>query len=178
MRLKCLLAVASFVLAPGAFAQVSPSVGLVLSPSGDGMLSASFQSSVNGFFLDSFTFTPSALSGEVSVSLMPGSGPINFTTALLNGDGFSFDPDAGSSTFSFHSMANAAQPLALQILGFAGDASTLTAMAETYTGTISVSTVAAVPEPATYALMLAGLGLVGALLQRRQRKEKLPVRSV
>lgn len=38
----------------------------------------------------------------------------------------------------------------------------------TFNGTLSGLTVSAVPEPQTYALMMAGLGLVGAMARRRK----------
>ena len=39
-----------------------------------------------------------------------------------------------------------------------------------YSGSISDFSVTAVPEPETYALMLAGLGLVGGIARRRKQK--------
>ena len=38
-----------------------------------------------------------------------------------------------------------------------------------YTGSISSSTVSPVPEPETYAMLLAGLGLMGAIARRRNK---------
>ncbi|MBA2659075.1 MAG: PEP-CTERM sorting domain-containing protein [Nitrosospira sp.] len=34
-------------------------------------------------------------------------------------------------------------------------------------GPISVSSVSAIPEPETYAMLLAGLGMIGAMVRRR-----------
>lgn len=127
---------------------------------------------VDGFFLDTFAFTPAAVSGNVSVNLVPLDTSINFYSALLNGIGFSFLPESGLANFSFQSMVSSDQPLLLQVLGFSGDANTLTAAAGSYRGTISVATAAAVPEPETIALLLTGLAFVG-YMGRRKRQSSL-----
>lgn len=170
MRIKYLVAAATFAFASVSFAQESPPIGLVLNPSAGGRLSTTFQRSVNGFFLDTFTFTPSAVSGNVSVNLMPASGPINFFSALLNGQGFSFFPENGNTAFSFQSMVDATQPLVLQVLGFGGSAEDLTAAAASYSGSVTVNPIAAIPEPETYALMLGGLAMLSAWAKRRRRR--------
>lgn len=145
-----------------------PPIQLVLSPSGPGMFSTTFMQNVNGFFLDTFVFSPPVnFSGTVMVNLVP-AGPINFAAALLNNEGFSYFPETDPTNFKFTATVNSAMPLTLQVLGFAGDALTLTAMSASYTGTIT-ATVAAIPEPETYALMLAGLALLGAWSRRRKQ---------
>jgi hypothetical protein len=104
----------------------------------------------------------------VTVTLAPRSGQVGFLAALLNGEGFGYLPESGQSTFAFQSMATADMPLSLTVFGFSGDAESLTESTGSYTGNIAVQTVAAIPEPETYALMLAGFGLMG-LMKRRPR---------
>ena len=122
MILKALAAAALAVSAAASMAQETPPISLVLSPSGAGTSMASFERVANGFFLDTFTFTPAAVSGNVSVDLVPASGSISFFSALLNGQGFSFLPENGDTHFRFQSVVGSDQPLQLQVLGFAGDA--------------------------------------------------------
>ena len=164
------IATAALVVATGTVAQESEPAPIVLplTASAAGM-AASFQSTVNGVFLDTYTFLPASVMGNVSVTLTPLSGPVNFTVALLNGEGFGFDPDAGSSTFSFQSFSTGQAPLQLQVLGFGGDAEAFTPMQAAYRGTVTVQAITAIPEPSTYALLLAGLAATGLVERKRQR---------
>ena len=62
-------------------------------------------------------------------------------------------------------------PLTLTVLGFAGDPfGDTTALSAGYGGRITFNAVAAVPEPETYGLMLAGLGALGLALRRSRTK--------
>ena len=162
MKLKMLVTATMLALSgTAAFAQ-DATIPLLLTASGPGTLSTTFQRTVTGLFIDTFSFTPSTFSGAVAVSLFPVAGSINFVSALLNGNGFSFLPENGSLNFEFQSTVAADMPLLLQVFGYAGDALTLTDMTATYGGTITARAVSAVPEPATYGLMLAGLVMLGA----------------
>lgn len=168
MNLQALAAAAVLSLASTvSLAQpVEPPVALVLAPSGPGTLGTSFERSVSGLFVDTFTFTPSTFTGSVAVNLTSLSGPVNFFSALLNGERFSFLPESGQTSFAFQANVTAAMPLELTVLGFAGNADTLTAASGAYRGTI----VAVIPEPETYALMLGGLAAIGAMARRGRRK--------
>lgn len=143
---------------------VTASHAVTLTPTGGGGYTGTFASNVDGSFTDTFTFDPSSVAGDVKIDLTP-SGPVNFFTALLNDQGFSYLPESSGPSFDFEGIVTADQPLQLQVFGFAGDASTLTAMDASYSGSI---TIAAVPEPAMLALLFAGLGVV-TLSARRKR---------
>ena len=153
----------------GALAAVSLAAGaqtVTLSPTAGGGFTGSFAQTANGSFLDTFTFTPGAVSGNVMVTLTDASGPINFFTAILNGQGFGFMPESGGTAFVFDATVTADQPLQLLITGFAGDASTLTPADASYQGAFTISTV---PEPQNIALLLAGVGVVVAAARWRRR---------
>jgi hypothetical protein len=107
-----------------------------------------------GFFADSSFFSvagPSKVTGDTN------SGGIVWSAALLtNGVNYSkFDtnPDNG---FTFTGLSTGAYTLTLigTGAGFSG-----------YGGSFTVS---AVPEPSTYALLLAGIGMVGFVASRRR----------
>jgi hypothetical protein len=131
-------------------------------------LSTTFERAVSGLFVDTFTFTPATFAGDVSVSFTSLSGPVNFFAALLNGQGFSFLPESGQALFAFQTAVTADMPLELTLLGFAGNAETLMDASGVYRGTIT----AAIPEPETYALMFAGLAVIGAVARRRTRRSQ------
>ena len=153
----------------GALAAVSLAAGaqtVALSPTAGGGFTGSFVQAANGSFFDTFTFTPGAVSGDVTVTLTDAAGPINFFTAILNGQGFGFTPESGDTAFVFNANVTADQPLQLFVTGFAGDASTLTAADASYQGEFTISTV---PEPQNAALLLAGIGLVAAAVAWRRR---------
>ena len=153
----------------GALAAVSLAAGaqtVMLSPTAGGGYTGSFVQAANGSFFDTFTFMPGAVSGNVTVTLTDADGPINFFTAILNGQGFGYMPESGDSAFVFNATVTADQPLQLLVTGFAGDASTLTAADASYQGVFSISTV---PEPQDVALLLAGLGVVAGAARWRRR---------
>lgn len=171
MNLKKLAASAVlFMTASVSFAQGAAPIQLTLTSSGPNMLGTTFERSVTGLFVDVFSFLPPSVSGTVSVSLVPLDTSVSFFAALLNNEGFSKFPEDGPPTFMFQSIVNATVPLSLTVFGYAGNPLTLTDASGRYSGSVQVLTVTPIPEPETYALMMAGLLALGAIKRRSVRR--------
>lgn len=107
------------------------------------------------FLTDTLQFSLAADAAVTAFSDAPGA-VINF----LAMPGFVFNPPAGGSPLTQNLLAGSYQVVFKSAIGSTGS----------FTGGITVAgaPVAAVPEPETYALMLAGLALVGFSARRRQ----------
>jgi hypothetical protein len=118
---------------------------------------------VLGNFTDTYTFTYSGAAGDAFGffgNLKNPVGDINFSSASLDGTAIptlNFGPISGSA-FVLVPVAGAIE---LIIKG-----STVSGVAS-YAGTLSV--LSAVPEPATYGMMLGGLALLGVAARRRKQ---------
>jgi len=122
-------------------------------------------------FTDTFTFNvdpidPSPLKWQADASLVTtnlGSSVhnIDFTSASLNGVPLTLSP-TGDFEFGNLSTTNFLNgPLILTVTGHSGAEGGQFA---SYSGTMNISLV---PEPETYAMLLAGLGLLGFMARRR-----------
>ena len=115
-----------------------------------------------GSFTDTFTFTqPGITSASVSVvTIGAGVADIDFISAMLNGQPLTLTTDAGGFVELMYTPSSLALtgPLTLTIKGTSGSNAS-------YSGTLNVT---AVPEPESYALLLAGLGVLGFVARRRR----------
>jgi hypothetical protein len=120
-----------------------------------------------GAFMDVFTFTPSATSGSYAWTAVSNlsftlDDKIIFTGGDLNGNLLTFGslPVMGG-TYSYAGLLQTpvSGPLTLTIYG--------TSTGGAYGGNFTVN-MAPVPEPATYGMMIAGLGILAMFARRRK----------
>jgi hypothetical protein len=83
---------------------------------------------------------------------------------ILRANGFEVAPD-GTAYAAFNLDSGNALTSGLYTVNLATGAATAVG---TFNGTLSGLTISAVPEPGTYAMLLAGLGVVGFMIRRRQ----------
>ena len=167
MKIKSLVAATAIAVAgiTNSFAAVS-----TLSPS------ASFSNVVSGAFIDNYSFnlgTASTVATALTnVEVVMGSfsfGKITNFSALLNGLSIfnlsslssSTPPVTVTTQILSGSSALPAGVFTLQVSGNAGSGAS-------YGGSIVA---APVPEPETFAMLLAGLGMMGSIAMRRNKKK-------
>lgn len=145
---------------------------LTLNPTGPNKFGAVFTNpSGDGFFVDTFYFAALPSSSTVFVSLFGLGDPIQFLTAAIETDDLNpsqsvgFAP--GQDLVKFQGTVGANTTFHLVVTG----ASTLLGVDGLPFGPVSYggAVIAAVPEPDTYALLIAGLVGVGAAVRRTQR---------
>ena len=166
MKLKSVLATA--VLAAASFNASAAVYNLgVLSPSGfDSLIGSSEKFGAGVAINDTWTFellAPSSTSFAAVQTFAVTAGQILNFSAVLNSTGFgSPTAGAGSQTLSWTGPL-AAGIYSVNITGTTGLANSV------YGATVSAIP-SAVPEPETYAMMLGGLALMGAVARRKAKK--------
>lgn len=114
-----------------------------------------------GVFSDTFNFT--GVTGNFNVNLglfsfgLSAAQNIDFTSVIFNGTPLTISNGLFVSTANTLANLNVNTPFTLTVNGISGSNAS-------YSGVLNAS---AVPEPETYTLMLAGLGLVGFATRRK-----------
>lgn len=136
---------------------------------------------LSGTFTDTFSFSYTGdaiidvwLNTSVSLSKLA-TQQIVFTSATLNGMALSIDPSVttGGTRFSSASLYEtpASGSFTLVVNGYAGLlGSNNQLISASYSGGLNVFPTTPVPEPESYALMLAGLGVIGFVARRRRQR--------
>ena len=166
---KILLAamLASTVMA-GASAAYADTFTLTLPPpAADGSISASYgRGGITGAFSDTWNFTlPAGLTSATISSIMTvNTNNVNFTSVTLNGVSFLVDSTGSFESRHIFDQATLSGPQTLVVTGTLNNGTGTGA----YGGVVSFSP--AVPEPATWALMILGVGLAGGALRVNRRR--------
>lgn len=166
MKLYAFAAVAALSVAAPATAQTV--ITLTGTPSAmSGTFGNQPVAGVGGAFSDSYIFTLGQQSdvGAVLTSIgFTNSTNIDFTSVLLNGKALTINNGVVDFAFTGSPINFAAGPVSLVVNGLQfGEGS--------YSGVIAA--VAAVPEPATWAMMIGGFGMIGGVMRRRAYKTKV-----
>ncbi|MES2118521.1 MAG: FxDxF family PEP-CTERM protein [Pseudomonadota bacterium] len=163
MKLRALLLATMLAASTGTVLAEDLTSNVAMSTVSTGIYTAHFGADHNyaGAFTDTFTFNPdvgpSIANAVIQTLSLFGNNNINFTGAALNGNALTLSP-TGAYEWGMLDPVAVSGTLVLTVMG-----NTITPSAS-YSGDINV---AAVPEPASYGMLLAGLGIVGFLARRR-----------
>ncbi|MCX7291370.1 FxDxF family PEP-CTERM protein [Janthinobacterium sp.] len=173
MKLKSLIAVALLSAASIGAAQAT-AYNVDLSNTTGNLWTGGFSATPSplGAFTDTFTFTPDATFGSTAQAFLANlsvtgsdASSINFSGANLNG--IALTGFGGPTVFGYAQGQVLAQtsllfngPMVLTVMGSSNGGS--------YGGTFNLN-LAPVPEPETYGMLLAGLGVLGFLARRRKQ---------
>lgn len=160
MKLKHIAAAAVLAVSGSAFAVVPGSLGAI-----DNLPIIIGNAVAPGIFQDLYNFSitdPGTLYGSVIATNYAGYNIAGLAVSLLDSSFTQIGAvDNTPTSFTFSGLA--AGTYSLNVIGFATGAT-----GGLYGGSFVVAT-APVPEPETYALMLAGLGVIGFMASRRKQ---------
>lgn len=130
-----------------------------------------------GGFEDTFRFkasTPSLFEFSLVTMGADADQLVSFSSVWLNGTQLTLTPVPGSAGVTYGNLSTPITgDLVLTVKGFAGG--TLSAgspVAASYSSTFNLVPASAVPEPQSYALFLAGLGLMVVMLNKRRKQRQ------
>jgi len=140
--------------------------GTPISPS----ITANFGATVTGAstpFDYSFDFTipqNGTGSGSLSTSFSDATNELTISKVLINGVSHPLTPGASGQSLTVNGIAiHSGVTNSIEVIG----STSASDLAATFSGTATFAA-GAVPEPASWALMIGGLGLVGATMRRRR----------
>ena len=141
---------------------------ITLTTNGAGHYTGTFSAIHDAAFTDTYTFLPvfdasTVDASVISIGFLPVS-DITFTSVTLNGVALTLASGAVDVAYT-SSPFPMTGPLTLVVSGLSGQTAS-------YAGTMNMQPV---PEADTYAMVLAGLGLVGWLARRRITGAALPM---
>ena len=164
---------ALFAMAPAANAAHTIETNTTVTPTGQTSISATFEHEgiPAGTFSDVFTFTTPA--GTITSAVMTiavvlnGTADLDFSRVFLTtsaGTVFDFANVTGTGVFELRLLPDTIIPAGTQSITVNG----VSRGNGSFSGTLAfLSTAGAVPEPATWAMMLFGFGAVGYSMRRR-----------
>lgn len=120
------------------------------------------------FDLGAFGTGMHLISGTISSSYQTGhmaAQNIDFTTVSLNGQEFTIG-QTGQFEFRYVADVRSTTPNMLTVSGTSGDTAS-------YSGTLNVAPAAAVPEPASWAMLIGGVGITGGTMRRRRQSARV-----
>jgi hypothetical protein len=136
-----------------------------------GFLTADFGASHKGAFTDTFTFTAADTAGLTDLSFFnlayTVAQSVDFTSATINGvtvPVLNATPPGTVPHYSFGGIPPTFFSGGNLVLTISGTSS---ALGGSYSGIINLS---AVPEPATYGMMMGGLAMLGFMARRRKQE--------
>ena len=169
MNIKTLI-IATALTLPGIASATNFTQNINVTNQTTGFTQTHLESSLATAFTDTFNFNVAGFGPLFSVNSSvisfgtTASQNIDFSSASLNGVALTIDNSQNGGQLSIAFTPgdfNLSSPLTLIVNGTAGTNAT-------YSGTLNITSAAAVPEPETYAMLLAGLGLIGFTARRKQ----------
>jgi hypothetical protein len=168
------IAVTSAMLAFGASAASATDFTVPLKAS-SGVYTGGFNDTVSGSFADAITFTIPTLGGNGAFTLSSGS--ITASSVITGLSGYLDNPSQSFTIFQSGSSPTVTDFGFLNVGSLTSGNHTIFLSGVTGTasiaGTITIAAAtAAVPEPASWALMIGGVGIAGGALRRRAKRDR------
>lgn len=171
LALAALAAAAALTVAPAA--QAAQYADFESTPDGGFIVDFGFDDvpTVPSPFMHTFTFEAGrgfSTAGVLSVAGRRNTGNIDFTKVTFNGADFTTLFSGSIESRIFPAQLFAAGTQTLYVEGATNDNT------GDYSGRLTFTPLSAVPEPAAWALMIGGFGVIGAGLRRSSRRTTVP----